>query len=208
MTKYNICDESKSNFSIYSEEDLVLQTSINTNSDFQGWIEVNVTNTLDKWILHKDKNRGFYISISNPDNPDHDVRFDEVGLISSRGDEEHQPFMVGFFKGQQMIHPHKRQHTRVKRNAQRKRGGGNKQGRSELRNPLMHGENHRSCQIQTLYVSFKDLKWQDWIVAPDGYGAFYCSGECNFPLNAHMNATNHAIVQTLVHLMNPGRVRI
>lgn len=47
---------------------------------------------------------------------------------------------------------------------------------------------------------------QDWIIAPDGYGAFYCSGECNFPLNAHMNATNHAIVQTLVHLMNPTEV--
>jgi Transforming growth factor beta like domain len=55
-------------------------------------------------------------------------------------------------------------------------------------------------------VSFKDLKWQDWIIAPDGYGAFYCSGECNFPLNAHMNATNHAIVQTLVHLMHPTKV--
>lgn len=47
---------------------------------------------------------------------------------------------------------------------------------------------------------------QDWIIAPDGYDAYYCSGECNFPLNAHMNATNHAIVQTLVHLLSPGKV--
>lgn len=39
-------------------------------------------------------------------------------------------------------------------------------------------------------------------MAPDGYAAYYCDGECNFPLNSHMNATNHAIVQTLVHLMN------
>lgn len=44
---------------------------------------------------------------------------------------------------------------------------------------------------------------QDWIIAPEGYPAYYCAGECNFPLNAHMNATNHAIVQTLVHLMKP-----
>ena len=29
------------------------------------------------------------------------------------------------------------------------------------------------------------------------------AGECSFPLNTHMNATNHAIVQTLVHLMKP-----
>lgn len=39
---------------------------------------------------------------------------------------------------------------------------------------------------------------KDWIIAPEGYAAFYCDGECSFPLNAHMNATNHAIVQTLV----------
>lgn len=39
---------------------------------------------------------------------------------------------------------------------------------------------------------------KDWIIAPKGYAANYCDGECSFPLNAHMNATNHAIVQTLV----------
>lgn len=39
---------------------------------------------------------------------------------------------------------------------------------------------------------------KDWIIAPEGYAANYCDGECSFPLNAHMNATNHAIVQTLV----------
>lgn len=39
---------------------------------------------------------------------------------------------------------------------------------------------------------------QDWIIAPEGYAAYYCEGECAFPLNSYMNATNHAIVQTLV----------
>ena len=54
-----------------------------------------------------------------------------------------------------------------------------------------------------LRVSFRDLNWDDWIIAPDGYDSFYCQGECSFPLNSHLNATNHAIVQTLVHLMDP-----
>lgn len=95
-------------------------------------------------------------------------------------------------------------HSRSKRQTNQKR-----KKKTDNRNPLVHphgDHNPKSCQIQTLYVSFKDLKWQDWIIAPDGYGAFYCSGECNFPLNAHMNATNHAIVQTLVHLMHPTKV--
>uniref|UniRef100_A0A3B3DKQ6 TGF-beta family profile domain-containing protein n=1 Tax=Oryzias melastigma TaxID=30732 RepID=A0A3B3DKQ6_ORYME len=63
-----------------------------------------------------------------------------------------------------------------------------------------------ACRKHELYVSFRELGWQDWIIAPDGYAANYCDGECSFPLNAHMNATNHAIVQTLVHLMNPENV--
>ncbi|XP_039379089.1 bone morphogenetic protein 6 isoform X2 [Mauremys reevesii] len=63
-----------------------------------------------------------------------------------------------------------------------------------------------ACRKHELFVSFQDLGWQDWIIAPKGYAANYCDGECSFPLNAHMNATNHAIVQTLVHLMNPEYV--
>ncbi|KAF2987272.1 hypothetical protein EK904_000083, partial [Melospiza melodia maxima] len=61
-------------------------------------------------------------------------------------------------------------------------------------------EQKQACKKHELYVSFRDLGWQDWIIAPEGYAAFYCDGECSFPLNAHMNATNHAIVQTLVCL--------
>lgn len=39
---------------------------------------------------------------------------------------------------------------------------------------------------------------QDWVIAPQGYSAYYCEGECSFPLDSCMNATNHAILQSLV----------
>lgn len=39
---------------------------------------------------------------------------------------------------------------------------------------------------------------QDWVIAPQGYSAYYCEGECAFPLDSCMNATNHAILQSLV----------
>lgn len=48
---------------------------------------------------------------------------------------------------------------------------------------------------------------QDWIIAPEGYAAYYCEGECAFPLNSYMNATNHAIVQTLVSPRHRNRMR-
>ena len=62
------------------------------------------------------------------------------------------------------------------------------------------------CQRHFLHVTFRRLGWQGWIIAPEGYSAFFCHGECSFPLNANMNVTNHAIVQTLVHLMHPRSV--
>ncbi|XP_028848306.1 bone morphogenetic protein 2 isoform X2 [Denticeps clupeoides] len=59
-----------------------------------------------------------------------------------------------------------------------------------------------SCRRHALYVDFNDVGWNDWIVAPPGYNAFYCKGECPFPLADHLNSTNHAIVQTLVNSVN------
>lgn len=62
------------------------------------------------------------------------------------------------------------------------------------------------CQRRPLYVDFTDVGWDDWIVAPPGYDAFYCHGDCPFPVAEHLNSTNHAIVQTLVNSMNPAAV--
>ncbi|KAG7466185.1 hypothetical protein MATL_G00162110 [Megalops atlanticus] len=61
---------------------------------------------------------------------------------------------------------------------------------------------NRNCRRHALYVDFSDVGWNDWIVAPPGYQAFYCHGECPFPLADHLNSTNHAIVQTLVNSVN------
>ncbi|CAH1408319.1 unnamed protein product [Nezara viridula] len=62
------------------------------------------------------------------------------------------------------------------------------------------------CRRHPLYVNFKAVGWDDWIVAPPGYDAYYCHGDCPFPLADHLNSTNHAIVQTLVHSVNPNAV--
>lgn len=43
-------------------------------------------------------------------------------------------------------------------------------------------------------------------MAPPGYEAYACMGGCRFPLADHMNATNHAIVQSLVHSVRPNAV--
>ncbi|XP_052001207.1 protein DVR-1 [Xyrauchen texanus] len=59
------------------------------------------------------------------------------------------------------------------------------------------------CKARRLYIDFRDVGWQDWIIAPQGYLANYCQGECPFPLSESLNGTNHAILQTLVHSFDP-----
>ncbi|XP_020500786.1 inhibin subunit beta Aa [Labrus bergylta] len=36
----------------------------------------------------------------------------------------------------------------------------------------------RVCCKRQFYVNFKDIGWNDWIIAPSGYHANYCEGEC------------------------------
>lgn len=75
--------------------------------------------------------------------------------------------------------------------------------RNNTRAPVRNPFHQKFCNKYSFFVSFTDLKWSDWIIAPDGYEAWYCSGKCPFPLHPNLNSTNHAIVQMLAHLMNP-----
>lgn len=62
------------------------------------------------------------------------------------------------------------------------------------------------CRRWPLYVDFSEVGWNDWIVAPAGYQAYFCQGECPYYLPDNLNSTNHAVVQTLVHSVNPQAV--
>jgi len=84
-----------------------------------------------------------------------------------------------------------------KKNKSKKRKNKNKSKKPNHRSKIKH------CQREMLNVNFTNLGWEDWIIAPPGYSAYRCSGECGFPLIANMNATNHAIVQSLVHVLQP-----
>lgn len=39
------------------------------------------------------------------------------------------------------------------------------------------GKIHVCCKRQ-FYVNFRDIGWNDWIIAPSGYHANYCEGDC------------------------------
>ncbi|KAG9486462.1 protein DVR-1-like [Eleutherodactylus coqui] len=62
------------------------------------------------------------------------------------------------------------------------------------------------CKKKRLYIDFKVIGWQNWVIAPRGYLANYCHGECPYPLTLILRGSNHAVLQTLAHLFSPEDV--
>ncbi|CAL8144075.1 unnamed protein product [Orchesella dallaii] len=193
----------------------------------QGWLRLNVTQAFRHWIKRPSHNFGLVISTKSADSGI-EVPLTKTGLASILDAEEHQPFMVAFLKTSDITRGERQARQSSQAHASRvirstnggptpgatggggTSGGGNKQKRNkksgkkgrnmEFQDAL---DRPKSCQMGMLYVNFEDLGWKDWVIAPDGFIAYYCHGECSFPLTASMNATNHAIVSTLVHTYYP-----
>ncbi|XP_035244220.1 bone morphogenetic protein 7-like isoform X1 [Anguilla rostrata] len=171
----------------------------------EGWLVFDITATSNHWVLNPAGNLGLQLVLEGFDGQS--VNPTMAGLIGHSGPQSKQPFMVAFFKAAEV-------HIRSVRSAGGKQRNPNR-SKAQKSPAAMKAANYaetsiidqkQACKKHELYVSFRDLGWQDWIIAPEGYAAYYCEGECAFPLNSYMNATNHAIVQTLVHFINPKTV--
>nr|CAG4634832.1 EOG090X07KO [Alona affinis] len=172
----------------------------------EGWTTFDVLPALLRWREEPKRNYGLWLEVRSMDNSDvSDVEHlhlrprrrrrrssdGEVNTTNhkSGGEEDlrwasQQPLLVTYSDDGKA-------RTRSKRAAEKKH---KRKGRRD------------NCRRQSLYVDFSDVGWNDWIVAPPGYHAYYCHGECPFPLPDHLNTTNHAIVQTLVNSVNPSAV--
>lgn len=64
------------------------------------------------------------------------------------------------------------------------------------RRRINHCSNHfqGQCCRERFYVNFRELGWNDWIIAPHGYYANYCRGNCKMsPINGKTKS-NHGHV--------------
>ncbi|XP_013993754.1 bone morphogenetic protein 10 [Salmo salar] len=52
------------------------------------------------------------------------------------------------------------------------------------------------CKKTPLYVEFKDIGWDTWVIQPLGYEAYECNGVCSYPMTSEVSPTKHAIVQS------------
>ncbi|XP_077300421.1 uncharacterized protein LOC143921140 isoform X2 [Arctopsyche grandis] len=96
----------------------------------------------------------------------------------------------------------RRKDKRRHKNQKRK----NRRMQKKIQFTKSHSEQDRydtmPCRKIPLNVTFHELGWDDWIIAPSSFEFGICSGSCHSIPNR--NFTNHAIVQSLVSQMFPN----
>lgn len=189
------------------ESDLFFLDLQTLRSGDEGWLVLDVTAASDRWLLNRNKDLELRLYVETDDGRSVDPGL--AGLLGRQAPRSKQPFVVTFFRASPGPGP-----ARAPRAARPlKRRPPKRTNELPPPNRLpgifddVHGSHGRQvCRRHELYVSFQDLGWLDWVIAPQGYSAYYCEGECSFPLDSCMNATNHAILQSLVHLLKPDAV--
>ncbi len=73
------------------------------------------------------------------------------------------------------------------------------------RTPLDCGPATRQCCKQRFFVSFKALGWDDWIIAPSGYYANYCRGDCGSGPNGSGPRTPDTFLNYHTHVLEEFR---
>lgn len=157
------------------------------------WESFDVSSAAMRWATQPHHNHGIMVEIMHPDdasqsqdiNRRRHVRVSRSLHEDDKSWVQARPLLVTYSHDGQGSAPFHREKRQVRRAPKQRR----KQQRA-------------NCRRHPLYVDFSDVGWNVWIVAPPGYHAFYCHGECPFPLSDHLNSTNHAIVQTLVNSVN------
>ncbi|XP_016945381.4 protein decapentaplegic isoform X2 [Drosophila suzukii] len=170
-------------------------------------VSLDVQPAVDRWLASPQRNYGLLVEVrtvrSLKPAPHHHVRLRRSADEAHERWQHKQPLLFTYTDDGR----HKARSIRDVSGGEGG-GGGGKGGRNKRqpRRPARRKNHDDTCRRHSLYVDFSDVGWDDWIVAPLGYDAYYCHGKCPFPLADHFNSTNHAVVQTLVNNMNPGKV--
>lgn len=60
----------------------------------------------------------------------------------------------------------------------------------------------KACRRRSMVIKVDEVFDNDVIFAPKSFNSYYCGGPCTFPIAPDLNATNYAIVMSILHGMN------
>uniref|UniRef100_A0A3B4DF06 TGF-beta family profile domain-containing protein n=1 Tax=Pygocentrus nattereri TaxID=42514 RepID=A0A3B4DF06_PYGNA len=177
---------------------------------------------LDVWDIFAERHRhsqGKYFCLelkATLDNPERDVDLQHLGFHRHARPQQKKAILVVFTrsKKRQSLFYEKREKIKLwgperggKVKAPRSKPRRKRRNAQKNRHGKRHGRKSKSrCSKKPLHVNFRELGWDDWIIAPLDYEAYHCEGICDFPLRSHLEPTNHAIIQTLMNSMNPSNM--
>lgn len=162
-----------------------------------GWIVLNVTSAVAFWSTWPSRNFGLWITVQGFGVPDSDF------YIATGGRKE--PILIIY--GDNSEKSNHRSLKTVNEIPNETRDSYEQEMRWKGKNDHVSFTSARSrrsvdeerCARRKLFVKFRDLKWDKWIIAPRGFSAFYCMGRCPEIIDKFFNPTNHAIIQNLLH---------
>ncbi|XP_037800290.1 inhibin beta B chain-like [Penaeus monodon] len=136
-----------------------LATSLRVTPTRDGWRRLNLTSLVQRWFARSGERLRLLVDCSSCggelEAPLFTARKHKGAHKpgSRRAEASHRPFLV--------VHTAPTPSRRLSRRA------------------LQCDKNTELCCKQELFISFNELGWDDWIIAPRGYKANYCKGSCD-----------------------------
>ncbi|XP_022912819.1 bone morphogenetic protein 2-like [Onthophagus taurus] len=190
MRLYQLINLNNSNINENMTENPDIHKLLNViyvSSSYSGWQIFKVQNVIQNW-LKSEPNLGFLLTCT--DSSDVPLQLN----IARKSNQKFQPILVIYVKKK-----FSRNHAKISH--LNKRLNRNRIFQNSLdfktinRLPLTTS----GCNKQIWYISFQEMGWNNFILAPDGFMAFQCRGSCISTISSSPTTTNHGLLKHLFH---------
>ena len=197
------------------------------------WVAINITKIVSKWFSDPTTNHGIFIRAKSKRGAA--LPLDQVGLItgsaaSSAAEKHRRPFILVLLNTQQhgllltqhivsRIQAERRRKKRKRRDVdftelmkETKTKQMIRRARINFNKIMINRRKQQpddpeklACRGVPFHVDFKEMNWDEWVLAPKNYVSQRCQGVCSFPIQQQQNATSHALIQSLQNLISGGK---
>lgn len=195
------------------ERNMLVLVSRETYGTSNEWETFDVTSAIRRWQKSGSSTHQLEIHIESRHDETEDTGRGHLEIDTS-GQNKHVPLLVVFSDDQSSEKERKEELNEMVTQGLDNRddysSGPGEEALLQMRSNIIYDSTARIrrnasgnyCQRTPLYIDFKEIGWDSWIIAPPGYDAYECRGVCNYPLIEHLTTTKHAMIQALVHLKN------